>query len=217
MSKQAREGTGRLGKSVPSPAMVVALLALFVALGGSAIAARHYLINSTKQISPKVLAKLKGNAGPPGPAGTGAAGKEGARGKEGAAGKEGAKGQDLTSHTPLPSGQSESGHWAVANGSSTTGYVSTSVSFSQPLAAAIPAGHVVYNERETTSTHCSGAGKADAGFVCLYAQEQSAGLTLNNIFGFKEASMSADQTGFSIYFEDTAAGFADGVWTVTAP
>jgi hypothetical protein len=42
---------------VPSPAMVVALLALFVAMGGSALAMalamNHYLINSTKQINPK--------------------------------------------------------------------------------------------------------------------------------------------------------------------
>jgi hypothetical protein len=216
MSKQAPDGTRRMSKSVPSPAMAVALLALFVALGGTAIAAHHYLINSTKQISPKVLAKLKGNAGPPGPTGTGAAGPVGKDGASGKEGKEGAKGQDLTSHTPLPSGQSESGHWAVTNGSSTTGFAGSSVSFSQPLAAAIPAGNVVYNEAEKTSTHCSGPGKAAAGFVCLYAQEQT-GVTVFNIFGFKESSMSADKTGFAIYFEDKEAGFADGVWTVTAP
>ena len=50
----------------PSPAMVVALLALVFSLGGSAIAAKHYLIHSTKQISPKVLKKLRGRQGPRG-------------------------------------------------------------------------------------------------------------------------------------------------------
>jgi hypothetical protein len=46
--------------------MVVACLALFFAVGGTAIAARHYLINSTGQIKPTVLKALRGNAGPRG-------------------------------------------------------------------------------------------------------------------------------------------------------
>ena len=66
----------RLGK--PSPAIVIACLALFVAGTGTSIAATHYLITSTKQIKPTVLAKLKGNKGPRGL--TGAAGAAGAAG-----------------------------------------------------------------------------------------------------------------------------------------
>jgi len=46
-----------------SYANVVATLALVFAMTGGALAASHYLINSTKQISPKVLKKLKGNRG----------------------------------------------------------------------------------------------------------------------------------------------------------
>jgi hypothetical protein len=38
----------------------VALVALFVALGGTAVAARHYLITSTSQIKPSVLKLLRG-------------------------------------------------------------------------------------------------------------------------------------------------------------
>jgi hypothetical protein len=53
----------------PSPAMAVALLALFVALGGTAIAAKHYVITSTKQIKPNVLRYLKGATGARGPQG----------------------------------------------------------------------------------------------------------------------------------------------------
>jgi hypothetical protein len=61
-------------------------------MSGGALAAKHYLINSTKQISPKVLKSLKMRAGPTGPAGTaGALGKEGAQGKEGKEGKEGCR------------------------------------------------------------------------------------------------------------------------------
>lgn len=40
--------------------MVIALLALFVSLAGTGIAATHYLITSTKQIKPSVLKQLKG-------------------------------------------------------------------------------------------------------------------------------------------------------------
>jgi hypothetical protein len=57
---------------------LVAWLALFVALGGTSLAASHYVISSTKQINPKVLKKLKGNRGPAGPTGsTGATGATG--------------------------------------------------------------------------------------------------------------------------------------------
>jgi hypothetical protein len=88
-------------------ANVTVMLALVFAMTGGAYAAKHYLITSTKQISPKVLKQLKGangpkgDAGPPGPAGpqgpAGAAGKEGPPGKDGASGKDG---ESVTS-TPL--------------------------------------------------------------------------------------------------------------------
>ena len=88
-------------------ANVTATLALVFAMSGGALAAKHYLINSTKQISPKVLKALKGKTGKAGatgkegPAGKdgapGATGKEGLRGAEGApgpTGKEGPKGEE---------------------------------------------------------------------------------------------------------------------------
>jgi hypothetical protein len=74
-------------------ANVTATLALVFAMSGGALAASHYVITSTKQISPKVVKALKGQngtagaAGPAGPAGAaGAAGKEGPAGKDGPAG-----------------------------------------------------------------------------------------------------------------------------------
>lgn len=81
-----------------SYANVVATMALVFAMSGSALAAKHYLITSTSQISPKVLKKLTGkagNTGAPGAQGpSGASGKEGAPGKEGTPGKEGAPGNN---------------------------------------------------------------------------------------------------------------------------
>jgi hypothetical protein len=68
-------------------ANVVATFALVFGMTGGALAAKHYLITSTKQISPKVLKELKSKQGA-----AGATGKEGALGKTGATGATGAAG-----------------------------------------------------------------------------------------------------------------------------
>src|SRR6059058_6691821 len=84
-----------------SYANVAATLALIIAMSGGALAASHYLITSTKQISPKVLRKLKGKrgrtgaSGPPGIAGT--QGPLGLQGAKGTRGPEGAPGQSALS------------------------------------------------------------------------------------------------------------------------
>src|SRR5438105_1581730 len=73
-------------------ANVTATLALVFAMSGGALAAKHNLINSTKQVSPKVLKALKGKPGK-----AGATGKEGPGGKDGAPGgpgKEGPRGPE---------------------------------------------------------------------------------------------------------------------------
>jgi hypothetical protein len=58
-----------------TPATAIAMLALLIALGGTAVAARHYLITSTHQIAPKVRAALRGSRG--------ARGTQGPRGPKG--------------------------------------------------------------------------------------------------------------------------------------
>jgi hypothetical protein len=100
-------------KRLPSPATAISLVALFVALGGTSLAAVDALaprnsvgsaqvINGSLQkrdLAKKAVAALKGNAGPagpPGPAGTagpqGPAGPAGASGPRGATGPQGATG-----------------------------------------------------------------------------------------------------------------------------
>jgi hypothetical protein len=88
----------------PSAALIVAVIALVVAMGGTSLAAAHYVITSKHQIKPSVLKGLKGKRGrtgaigPTGPQGaTGATGAAGAAGKPGAMGKPGPKGDDGTS------------------------------------------------------------------------------------------------------------------------
>jgi hypothetical protein len=80
------------------------IVALVFAMSGGAYAAKRYLINSTGQISPKVLKELKGKAapagkdgaqGPPGPAGAqGPAGANGETGPSGPEGKQGTAGKN---------------------------------------------------------------------------------------------------------------------------
>src|SRR5258707_8902162 len=71
-------------------ANVAATLALVFAMGGSAVAASHYLITSKKQISPKVVKELSGKQGAAGAAGAaGPSGGQGAQGPQGTAGANG--------------------------------------------------------------------------------------------------------------------------------
>ncbi len=74
-------------------ANVAATLALVFAMGGSAVAASHYLITSTKQISPKVLKELRAAAKPGAPGAPGASGASGASGPNGLNGAPGTNGQ----------------------------------------------------------------------------------------------------------------------------
>src|SRR3954453_9025188 len=98
----------------PSPGLAIAVVALFIALGGTAFGA-HFLITSTSQIKPSVLKKLRAKRGPAGvkratgasgPAGpAGPQGKEGATGKEGPASKEGTPGIEGTPGKEGPAGK----------------------------------------------------------------------------------------------------------------
>jgi hypothetical protein len=106
-------------------ANVVATVALVFSMTGGALAASHYLINSTKQINPKVLRALHGakgakgatgtpgrpgSVGPTGPAGgngiAGLAGKEGREGDRGAHGIPGATGETGATGAPGEAGSS---------------------------------------------------------------------------------------------------------------
>lgn len=91
---------------------LIATLALVFAMTGGALAAKKYLITSTGQIKPAVLAKLRGKIGPTGPQGpTGPSGPPGPKGDtgetglQGLQGKEGKAGTSVT-NTALPKGDS---------------------------------------------------------------------------------------------------------------
>lgn len=72
------------------PTTFIAFLALFLALGGGAYAANHYIITSTHQIKPSVLTQLRAKRGPAGV--TGAIGPQGSAGAQGSQGNQGGQG-----------------------------------------------------------------------------------------------------------------------------
>jgi collagen triple helix repeat protein len=227
-------------------ANVVATLALVFAMSGGALAASKFLITSTKQIKPSVLAQLKGKAGksgaagaqgpagpagPQGPAGTqglpGVNGKDGAPGPEGKEGKTGAAGQTGFTET-LPPGKTETGTWSAQTTPPNTFFSQSPISFSIPLAAALSAEHVFFVEPGDT-THeieCPGSvgePAAASGDLCVYVH------TIENLAPFElgavtdpsqqQGTAGAASTGAVIMLvpkESEKEGFAYGTWAVTA-
>jgi hypothetical protein len=84
-----------------TPATAIAMLALLIALGGTAVAARHYLITSTQQIAPKVRVALRGSRGARGPQGSrGPQGAQGPAGNQGSSGPTGLPGATTITQPP---------------------------------------------------------------------------------------------------------------------
>ena len=165
-------------------------------MSGGAYAASHYLITSTKQISPKVLKSLTGKAGPAGPAGPagaagagtagaagpqGPAGTNGSNGVKGETGKEGPEGKQGEKGDPgesgftetLPAGNTETGTWTIQAGKE--GNVEASISFAIPLGKPLGEGTategVHYVETKGNGTTCPGSAEkptALPGNLCVY-------------------------------------------------
>ena len=193
-------------------ANVVATLALVFAMSGSAIAAKHYLLHSTKQISPALLKQLRGRTGKTGPQGT-----TGAQGPQGSTGAKGEPGSPAPS--VLTSGHSESGDYVLTESNAKTGAgTSAAVSFPIPLAERLPEGKFDFLPPGKTSAECNGPGHAAPGFLCVYSTETS-NAGFESVFDpEKPGSFGTGTFGFQIAFEaEGQSVFAAGTWTVTAP
>ncbi|HEY4915758.1 MAG TPA: hypothetical protein VIH92_02520 [Solirubrobacteraceae bacterium] len=198
-----------------SYANVAATLALFFSMSGGALAASHYLINSTKQINPKVLKKLKGRAGKTGA--TGATGKEGPQGPAGKEGAAGTKGANFTDETTLAAGQTLTGSWGVGGG--TGDWMADSVQFRIPLAAGLSEENYIPSSAKYSTT-CPGPGKAAPGQLCVYEDEGSGSSTFSAIYNDEGGSSKSGPgaTGFLIYFRgESEKAYVSGDWAVTAP
>jgi hypothetical protein len=205
-----------------SYANVAAVLALVLTLGTGAYAAKRYLLTSTHQIRPKVLAALHAHRGTTGPLGPG--GRPGAKGP---AGEPGTPGPVGAVPTALADGQTETGVWAgstVAEGAPHVEYLITAP-FPIPLPAALPEGHVGYiSSGEPGTEACPGPGQAALGMLCVYEQARVNLDTpsLAAIFDPEKAAGGAQAVGrggFGLLLTSAAEGpsAAHGTFAVTAP
>jgi hypothetical protein len=200
-------------------ANVVATLALVFAMSGGALAAKHYLVNSTKQINPKVLKKLKGRTGATGK--TGATGAPGAAGKNGVNGSQGPAGPFVTN---LPSGQTLRGNYAGrAFGGEVAGQeMQIPITFAFPLATAPTTHYIVFGE--APPAQCPGTPsdpQAQAGNLCVY--ESAAALNAKTMRVFDPIGGNDDEAnrfGAGVAAGSTVAKAefrVRGSWAVTAP
>lgn len=207
-----------------SYASAAAALALVLSLSSGAIAARHYLLTSTKQIKPRVLAALRATAGRAGA--PGAPGAPGAQGLRGPRGETGPQGSLSAAPGVLAPGQTETGVWGggyeITEGR--TRYRLTA-SFPLALPAPLPEGSVGYVPKGSPPTSaCPGAGRAAPSFICLYeaASENLEPPSQAAVFDpeqFAGPSQATGRSGFAI--ELTAKGedpsSVSGTFAVTAP
>jgi hypothetical protein len=129
----------RISKRV-TYANVAMTLALVFAMTGGAFAAGKYLITSTKQIKPSVLASLKGAAGKTGPAGAtgpagpaGPVGAPGPKGENGASGTNGTDGESVTIAAVAASECSKEGGAKLSNATGKTTICNGKTGFTSTL------------------------------------------------------------------------------------
>jgi hypothetical protein len=201
----------------PSPAIVVACIALFVALGGTGYAAlrlpanivgtaqiKNSAVNSLKVKNGSLLrADFKAGQVPAGPAGpAGAAGPAGPAGAAGPAGP---------FPDALPAGKTVRGAYNIGGTAAAAGALAnTSISFIYAFAAA-PTVKIVL-QGAAAPAECPGNAtfpQAQAGFVCIYeaSKTNSVGVTLNGV----------TRSGATIFTNSSAAGgfFTFGTWAAT--
>lgn len=204
-----------------TPATLIAVLALVLAMTGGALAAKKYVITSTKQISPSVLKKLTGSPGPQGA--SGAKGDPGPAGRDGTNGTNGTNGQTGFTEV-LPAGKSLTGTWSsnfIDTGGESTAVQFVPISLGIPLAKELTVNdvHFIALGEETGTGDCPGGieePKAEPGKLCVYTSTEEIA-----------AESSITPGGFEIPEPGNAGavlkfvvhGFAilHGTWIATAP
>lgn len=220
----------------PSPAMVVACIALAVALGGTSYAAislprnsvgtaqlKRNAVNSTKVRNFSLLrADFKrgqlpaGPRGPQGPQGPpGPPGATGATGAPGAKGDKGDQGEPGPFPGTLPSGKTIRGTYVVLDTATAAGNQGqTAISFGFRLTSA-PTRHYI-NLGAPPPAECPGSGsnpEAQPGHLCLYETFNS------NTSSPGVQAVSDPRSGAEAFVASAAAGnyFMFGSWAVTSP
>ena len=213
----------------PSPAFVVSLIALFVALGGTslaatkAIAAKHKDAKQDTALVKKLAPSLSVKHAATADNATNADQRHERHERHQRHQRHQRdqprrpRGYLLRAGDP-PSGKSESGVYAVSSSSATTGFLFEGATFPIPLAAPLDGSHVAWINGATT-TNCPGVGQAAAGWLCVYAA-QASNVTPDNSHPINThgGNSGADAYGFMVNFDATGTfAFTYGSWTVTAP
>ena len=226
----------------PTPSMVIALIALFVALGGTGYAAfkipknsisSQHVVNGSLQkvdISKNALTALKGKAGPRGIRGeVGPAGPQGSTGLQGATGPQGSKGDKGATGAPwpynnaLPSGTTAKGVFAPGGTGAGGGSIAQEgVSFGWVMAD-FPVIHYV-DLGATPPAECPGTPtdpRAQPGHLCLYEADGAnvSGVCVFNPAHTNDPSCAATALrGFGIGITSMTSGdfWLQGSWAVTA-
>jgi hypothetical protein len=201
----------------------LALLALFLALGGTSYAAATLISGS--QIKPHTIAKnrltnkaikqLKGNRGP-----RGLQGPAGAQGPQGIQGIQGVQGPPGPYPDQMPAGRTARGTYAAYGDA---GIVMSSISFAFKLSAA-PVSHVV-PVGGPAPAECPGTvtdPQATPGNLCVYEGDRAnitSVVTCDTQQGGCGPPGTTNPEGAGVVGYETASGAAYiiGSWAVTAP
>jgi hypothetical protein len=214
----------------PSPALMVAIVALVVACAGTAIAANLITSSEIKNgtikkqdLSAKLKKSLQGKRGPQGPPG-----EKGEQGDQGPPGPSGLSGGTI------PSGTTITGGWggryiAALEGSQTNSYLLT-YSFPLPAPVRLTDSQVQFGggtaapvgDADPACTGSVASPTAPAGKVCIYSNDSAR--DNSTLTGFKlsaaQANTDADAYGFTVRMVNVSTPGtmrAEGTWAYTAP
>jgi hypothetical protein len=203
----------RIKQQFGTAGLVIAILALIVALAGTAVAAKRVFTKQQEKQIVKIAKKYAGKPGAPGATGpqgsagpkgdTGATGPEGKEGPEGPQGEPGETGFTET----LPSKKSLYGTWGAGDTENGGAINVGTISFGIPLATA-PTAVTVASGADKSGEGCPGSSaepEADPGKLCIYVGP----LTLGTFNGAEPPTKEG-----AIF---TTTGVASGTWAVTAP
>lgn len=229
----------RFPRRRPSPATVIAILALVVALTGTALAANLISSRNIKDGTIKkrdLNAKLVKALSKPGP--RGAQGPPGEKGDKGDQGEQGPPGASVFDGGTIPSGTTITGAWGgryitAVPGNQQNSYLLT-YSFPLPAPQRLTDSRVNFGANTASPVGdadpaCTGSvanPTAPANKVCIYSNEGPNGTRSNStLTGFKLSAAGvatdADAYGFTVRIVDagTVPGTlrAEGTWAYTAP
>ena len=207
----------------PSPAMVVACIALVFAMTGAGYAAGMLGPNTvgTKQLKKNAVISSKVKNGSllraDFKAGQIPAGPQGPAGPAGPQGAQGAPGTSVFAST-IPVGTTIKGTWGVST-TAAGGFNFDTVGFVVPAPQNIAFDHVNFaagtpgaSDGDATCTGTAANPTAPPGKVCLYS---TIAVNINELSGWQYSS-AAGPLGFSVRAGATGAGDARGTWAYNA-